>query len=102
MIRRYDHKSAIGGTIASGILLGMAASRVVVKVNNMMEFETQGILVGGAIGLAVSALAAVCFWMKYKKTPEGKLRTKLLIASAVAIFVMLAATAMLLAEYPNF
>ena len=96
-MRRFDENSAVTSTVIVGTLLGLAVSRFVVKYNNYADFEQQGMLIGGAAGLVVSIIAAVCLWKKFKKTQDEP-KQKMLIATAVILFVLLAASALLLVE----
>ena len=96
--RLFDENSAVIGTIVVGTLLGMTISRFVIKLNNYVDFEKQGMLIGGAIGLVVSIISAVCVWKKLKKTPEGNAKLNLLKKTALILAALAFVVALLLVE----
>ena len=96
--RRFNENSAVIGTIVVGTLLGMTVSRFMIKLNNYVDFEKQGMLIGGAIGLVISIISAICVWKKCRKTPEGNARQNLLMKIALILAALAFVAAILLVE----
>ena len=96
--RLFDENSAVIGTIVVGTLLGITISRFVIKLNNYVDFEMQGMLIGGAIGLVISIISSVCIWKKCRKTPEGAARQSLLMKIAIGLVALVFVVALLLIE----
>ena len=111
MIRRFNHQSAIIGTLAAGPLLGLSIAYNIAKDHGIVVFESGSmtvvnsdqwrnyLLTGAISGFVPAVIIAVIFWKIYKKTPEGTKRNRLLYIMCFLILSLAIICALCMASF---